>query len=235
MTTSILEELRKLDNALPITVLESVLNKPSRWRKESERPTYLALSLGLVKGLGQIDQAWATRSNGRHAVFHPLDEVRDAAADSLSDLPMGTYVTQLLTWMQSPVEVILSVNQYPHGNTVFHQTFYREGLEADFREGRTDWVHRVNPKGPKLVAPGSMASISARERLNSRLDWSDSVRSAQETRVDVQNANAATLQRNWRVRHALHRATGVDCGDNACDWHEWWCDHYELCTPTREG
>ena len=59
---------------------------------------------------------------------------------------------------------------------------------------------------------------------------------ARQVEQAVVSANLATAELNGRIRDALTRATGTDCGESASSWWKWWKDsryaHYDLEKPS---
>ena len=85
----------------------------------------------MIDVLSDIPEPWAVQSLARHAVFHPIAEMRTAAADALSQRPLESYVPLLLASMQAPVEASFSIIVLPGGGVSYQHSFYREGAHAD--------------------------------------------------------------------------------------------------------
>ncbi len=246
---SMREELDRVDRPVALESLDSILWERSGSEKEQEQ--YRTVGLKWVELLDAGPEPWSTQSLVRNAVFHPILEVRDAAADALGHRPLENFVPVLIAHMQSPVEASFAIVSYPDGGTSYRHTLYRERPDADHRlvryEGRyvADNAGIILPNSSGASDPSRLVweqglrrratAITARETL-----WAEFVLAsmAAATQAEVQAGNAATVRLNDRIQHTLRRATGADLGEDPKQWwawwRNWWYDQYELRSPYEE-
>ncbi len=242
-------------NADSSRLLDSLVLERSGARDLSKRQqeAYKTLSLKLVEIHKGSPQKGATSSLLRHALNHPVADVRTAAADALGERPMESYVPQLLGLLRSPIEADFAVVTHPYGGVSYQYSLYREGPDADYREtgGRSAYfrtepdVVRLPPisqrGGPNWEERFAAATLRARAATKAKLAQGSlraratAAATAVQTQRRVEQSNAATIQRNRRIQYVLRRATGADPGTRPADWWEWWrdrsYDHYELEKP----
>jgi hypothetical protein len=235
-----------------VQAIDSILLLRSRWRKDAA--AYGALSLKWIKLLDGMPEPPATVSLARHAVDHPAPEVRAAAADALKKRPKEGYVPILLARMQAPVEASFTL-QPSFGSVTWGYTFYQEGPRADravTRVGTVGVVGRGPLNSPQggVKDPGSDQTTRDRMTVNAMQTKRDTatvtrraVAAAAATVQQVDQAvsamNALIEEVNRRVRVALSRSTGTDCGESAPAWWDWWEDcqygRYDLEKPRSDA
>jgi len=262
-TESIQHELQAVDRLegaeclAAMAGLDRAIQKRCDWDDKKEQEAYRELSEKLVELLDAIPAPWTTRCLVQTAIGHPIDEVREAAADALGKRPMESYVPLLLAGMQTPIEASFAITVYPGGSVSYHHSVYREGAEAASRETRSHLarftaMRRVRaPSGWQLgvvpvfwegePGPGQTAEAQrAAKRLaqlaeRSLRAQSQAAAAAAQTQHQVKRANTATADLNQRIQRALSRATDVNLPADATCWWEWWRDRwyaeYELEKP----
>jgi hypothetical protein len=184
-----------------------------------------------------------------------MPEVRAAAADALKKRPKESYVPILLARMQAPVEASFTL-QPSFGSVTWAYTFYQEGPRADRAVTRVGTVG-VMGRNPALGAPqGAMQNPDSDQRTRDRMAVSAmqtkretatvtrravaaAAATAQQVDQAVSAMNALIEEVNQRVRVALSRSTGTDCGESAPAWWDWWEDcqyaRYDLEKPRSDA
>ncbi len=201
----------------------------TRSQRKKDEAEYRALSLKWIAVLDGMQEHPATLSLAWQAVDHPMPEVRAAAADALKKRPKETYVPILLARMRSPVEAEFLIQpSFGSGSVTSMYTFYQEGPVADRS------LTRVQVRGvrPLRALTGSPSAVTASAVGRTR----QALASALRVHQVVGAANASINDLNGRVRAALVRATGTDCGETASSWWKWYDDyhyaHYDLQKPS---
>ncbi|NQT13038.1 MAG: hypothetical protein HQ582_09840 [Planctomycetes bacterium] len=237
---SMREELLAVEHHEGLQMLDSLVHGRRGSKKEQEALD--SLSLPLIDLLGDVPLPWAGRSLARHALEHPIPEVRTAAADALAKHPKENYVPLLLASMRAPVEANISIIVLPDGGVSYRQSFYREGADADSLDVRhetsniqSDWLYQSTDG----TIPDWVPQASAQAARRSATLQAEAVRKAAAVERRVEEANTRASQLNRRIQAVLSRATGVDLGANPVDWYEWWddyCyDYYQLEKPYRKS
>jgi len=219
---AVVEEIRAVSSPVDVAAMELAFRK-EYLAKNIERDLLARLCLEMVSALGELPKQAATESLVRLAVDAPWEEVRTAAADQLKRRPRHSYIPILLAAMAYPIEFGYSFNLGANF-TLFQQTsYYREGEGADVSVLRDATIHA----GISLAGSRS----AARMRMNVFRKWSEAVRSAERSRINVEQCNALTAQLNQRVRSVLTRAVDLDCGEDPNQWWESWKDYNEVEYP----
>ncbi len=172
-----------------------------------------------------------------HAIGHPLEAVRSAAADELKTRPREEYVPLLLTCARFPVEFACSLLLSGGLNSV-QTTLDIQGLESDTQIEHVGALVRVAGLD-SIIKPfenGSILTFSGGETPDQAAYWSAwqgaaaAKTRAMENYLDRYNAVSAVI--NQRITEALARATGEDLESNPRVWQAWWekyqGDYYEL-------
>jgi len=225
----------------------------TRCQSKKDEAACRALSLKWVRVLDGMGERPGILFLVWNAVDHPLPEVRAAAADALKKRPQEAYVPLLLARMQSPVEASFAMRPR-FGSVAWEYTFYREGPVADVRVSRAGSVDMAyvgpsvaertypwgqDPARDQLVRNGRAVDAGRVNRAAAALTAQAATRAAVAAR-QVQQAvfttNVAVAELNGRIRDALTRATGTDCGESAPSWWKWWEDsqyaYYDLEKPS---
>lgn len=228
----------------------------TRSQSKKDQAACRALSLKWVRVLDGRGEHPATLLLAWLAVDHPVPEVRAAAADALKKRPPESFVPILMARMQSPVEASFAIRP-TFGSVAWECTFYREGPKADvsvtrlfsgglgyggpsLREATYPWgqdlardqrvrdQRAVQGAGINRMAAVATARAAARATI-----------AARQVEQAVVAANAAIQETNGRIREALTRATGTDCGESASAWWKWWeetqYDHFDLEKPAKRS
>jgi hypothetical protein len=234
-----IDKSSKAETWAAVQAIDSILLLRSQWRKDAA--AYGALSLKWIKLLDGMPEPPATVSLARHAVDHPMPEVRAAAADALKKRPKESYVPILLARMQAPVEASFTL-QPSFGSVTWAYTFYQEGPGADRSVTRVGTVGAAH-QGPRLdYATYPWGQDAARDqrvrdnraRESGRSDGqvagltaravAQATATARQVQRDVAAVNASIEEMNRRARAALCGSTGTDCGDSPAAWWSWWED-----------
>lgn len=217
---TIREELASHRAPWTIPVLDAVLQERSR--SKAGREQYRQLSLRTIEALEATAKPWAVESIVRHAVYHPIPEVRTAAADVLRRQPKETYMPILLGHLRPVVES--DIVPAPGSGIAYRASFRQEGAEADFEESLVVGVRHslVYTHSTRVIdmSPGfSDAFVGEAAALQQRID----------------DTNAVSRMVNKRVQEALVRTTGDNPGESPQDWYDawrdYWYDYYELEKP----
>ncbi|HUT88282.1 MAG TPA: polymorphic toxin-type HINT domain-containing protein [Thermoguttaceae bacterium] len=137
-TQSIEHELQAIDRLeaaeclAAMAGLDRAIQKRCDWDDKKEQEAYRELSEKLVEVLDATPAPWTTRCLVQTAIGHPIDEVREAAADALGKRPMESYVPLLMAGMATPVEAAFAIVSHSGGGVSYQQAFSREGLNADY-------------------------------------------------------------------------------------------------------
>ncbi len=204
------EELQRnlsgISDPVEMAALDQVIQDRCRGGKDAS--THRALSLQVIAVVSGISRQFATESLVRHAVFHPMDEVRSAATSALKSRPMNTCAPMLLSEMATPIEAEFRLWE---AGPVSHLScrLYREGLQAD-------WV--------SVLDETHIGAVSHRTSPLFRIWYARRAASAQ---AHVEAQNAVTTVKNHRVGHVLAQVTGFDFGAHPLGWWNWWIEHTE--------
>lgn len=169
-----------------------------------------------------------------HAIGHPLESVRMAAADELQTLPRKDYVPLLLESARFPAEFAWSLLA-TGGIVRAEYTVEVQGLEADTEFQHVNSYELLDDLNPwvvysirSIITPelNSDTSMPKRKypmrRLYPRLFTADATDRAREIRSRVEEYNASATEINRRVTLALERATGKDLDGDPRTWQAWW-------------
>ncbi len=188
-----------------------------------------------------------------HAIGHPMEPVRIAAAEELKKLPRQRYVPLLLACARFPVEFAYSVLACS-GLASVHYTLDIEGLEADTQIDHVDSLNiPADFYGPQMFWRHSITGLLTTPddvKVEVQPRFPDPIRQlypvwftaaalgkARDMKRLVDQYNAAGAEINQRVTEALARATGEDLQANPRVWHKWWkeylSDYYEVDSPQR--
>jgi hypothetical protein len=189
-----------------------------------------------------------------HAVGHPMETVRMAAAEELKKRPREDYVPLLLACARFPVEFAWSV--LASGGMVRAQyTLDIQGLEADTQIDHADALnisadffapemlrpHLIfglelfGPEGVQVERLPRPQDLNPARAIYPTLFTAAALGRARDMKTFVDQYNAASVEINQRVAKALARATGEDLEANPRTWQAWWqeylYDYYELEPP----
>ena len=186
-----------------------------------------------------------------HAIGHPLESVRMAAADELQKMAPKDCVPLLLACARFPAEFAWSL-MVTGGIVRAEYTVDVQGLEADAEfehvgsyelvDDLIPWV--VLSQQSKLNPLLDSDTILAKRRypmrrLYPKLFTADATNRAQGIRNWVDEYNASATEINRRVTLALERATGEDLDSNPRSWQTWWSEYvsdvYEVETVQAGG
>jgi len=244
LESSLREALLAVEHDQGLEALDGMIQRASALKRDQEE-AYRALSLKLVGVLDAVAEPWAMHSLSRHAVYHPMDEVRTAAADALARRPMESVVPYLLARMRWPTEASFVLITHPDGSVTYQHSFYREGLYADFLDTRGEstylrsdafYARRRDPT-PRLAADDPTAwARAARASLKAR---AETAAKAAETQLRAEAAYARDERLNERIGKVLCRVTGAELQPHPKYWQAWWdewyYDYYELETPRESS
>ncbi|MCU0959173.1 MAG: HINT domain-containing protein [Pirellulaceae bacterium] len=165
-----------------------------------------------------------------HAIGHPQESVRQAAADALRPQPREQYVPLLLSCARFPMELACSLLGSA-GFSTAQFTLDVQGLERDVQYEHQATLTRVSgldvvvapmPENASVMisggeSPQQAAATSAWRRA--------AAGSLQSLKQQVAQYNATSELINLRVAAALQRATGVDLEADPRLWQAWWNEY----------
>lgn len=179
-----------------------------------------------------------------HAIGHPLESVRLAAADELQKLPRKDYVPLLLESARFPAEFAWSL-LVTGGIVRAEYTVDVQGMDADTEFEHVDSIEFLDDLFPfdllyvrsKDFPQLNADRVAVKEDSVSRKTYPRQLAMTTVTRAHgIQNLvdqyNAKITEINFRVKLALERATGEDLDASPRSWRTWWneyvCDVYEV-------
>ena len=185
-----------------------------------------------------------------HAIGHPVEAVRIAAAEELRKRPREDYVPLLLSCARFPVEFACSLLA-TGGLVNVHSTLDIQGLGADTQIDHSDSLNiSADFYAPEMFRshhivdyavgnPNEDFDLRGPPRLQHPARtaypmWfaAAALGRSRDMRSLVDQYNAASVEINQRVAEALARATGEDLEANPRTWQTWWneylVDYYEL-------
>ena len=244
---SMREDLVAVKDPAAIHALGTLLVTRSQDAKNEK--AYQTLSLGLVTLLDYSSEPWATGQLVRHAVDHPIAEVRTAAADALKNRPKEACVPLLLGRIRLPIEVSASAASLGLGGVIYQYSLEREGLDAVSVDTHVMHSHVKDTRGATSNDPGTvhktgvgfteqrLESARAAAKANALASLAvGRARAAQQSvkahhqaaatltavRRSVDATNAETADLNRRVLYTLRQATGADVSADLVAWLKWW-------------
>ncbi len=211
-----LVEIRTLADPACLAALEVAVQKAVA-KSQKYAPE---LGLAAVSALANMPQHEATLRLLNLAVFSPLPEIRQLAAESLRSRPQTDYVPLLMAALTAPIEVEVGVFAAPDGTVRMTETVVQAGPEAD----------RVHTRSVNYETEGALrhnrAVSSPGAVLEANLNRAAEVAADTQDRADAANAEAD--ERNQRIEEVLKVATGKELGDSPEQWWEDWQKYNEL-------
>jgi hypothetical protein len=189
-------------------------------------------NLEYVALLSRWPEVEATKALVREAVLSPIEDVRLAAADELSNRPAHHYVPRLLAGMVAPIDARITITLDGAGRVFYRRTFFREGPLADAVATYDDFYQNFVAV-PVFFADGYVEDTVI-ERPVPRAQVNALAGEATAVRAAVETANWNIERMNTRIVEAAHRATGVDLPVDATEWWSWWQDYNELYVPAMK-
>ena len=236
-----LGEIRALCDLHVIPALEEItLDRRLTTNDKFERSQQI--SEAFLTALNAMPEQAATASLVRHAVFAPLESIRNKSMASLRQRPLHDFVPMLLSALAMPVESSYRLVTDTDGSVHYFHSLYREGPQADWSfEGRLSAMQH-DLQGPVfLTIDDRIRHKTSRMRLNAannpivRAEIA-SVAGANQRRLggqalaaeqQVAAANRATAAVNALAIPVLTATTGNDFGDDPLKWWKWWSDYNE--------
>ena len=196
-----------------------------------------------------------------HAIGHPMEPVRIAAAEELKKLPRQRYVPLLLACAQFPVEFAYSVLACS-GLASVHYTLDIEGLEADTQIDHVDSLNiPADFYGPQMFWRHTITGLLTTPddvKVEVQPRFPDPIRQlypvwftaaalgkARDMKRLVDQYNAAGAEINQRVTEALAAppekisrqipVSGTSGGKNICLTTTKWIRHNEACPQSTEA
>ncbi|MHB0960237.1 MAG: polymorphic toxin-type HINT domain-containing protein [Pirellulaceae bacterium] len=223
-----------------IPMLNILFGERSRAPRDPE--AFQAVSLNWLKVLAK--DPVHTKFLVLHAIGHPVEAVRIAAADELKHRPREDYVPLLLMCARFPVDFACTLLGSA-GLSSVRYTLDIQGLESDVQIEHFDSLERVAGLDTVIepFEPGAALFISGGESPNQAAyvaAWQGAAsRRARAMKAQVDQFNAVSTVINERIAEALTRATGEDLEADPRIWQAWWeeylCDYYELEQRQAQG
>ncbi len=131
--------VRSVDAILPVE--EFTLGADTSNGKEMEQRR--DVSLAFVGALEQMPDQPATESLMRHAVWSPLSDVREQAAERLRYREPYNYVPMLLDGLAMPLETSYSIQTSSDGVVHYQHSLYQTGALSDYS---VDYLDDARPR-----------------------------------------------------------------------------------------
>lgn len=206
-----LQKIRDTQDAEAIEALDAAVERYS-----SKEPNEAAreLHLAFVAALTNMPEHQATLRLLNLAMFSPLAEVRQRAAESLRPRPTTDYVPLLMAAMTAPIEVEFNWVAAADGTVRMVETLHQSGPESDRARVRTTnyEVEGAFSRDANQATPAAVLSV----HLNKAAFRAES------TAASIERHNALAEDRNRRIQETLKHAVGLDLGDDVeAYWHAW--------------
>ena len=198
------EELAAIVDPAAIPAIEAVFaNAPA------------PLAKAAFDALVSTDDPEASLVLSRFAIFSPDLDIREAAAERLSERPLDSYVPPLLATMYSPVVSQFMAANMPNGRIGYRHAFAREGQEQ-----KELMVFDTEYRRVPLIG-GDRRESQARA-------FNDAAERAQQLEAAAARQNQQTDAWNERVAWVLKTATKQDLPAQPEAWWQWWNDYNEV-------
>jgi hypothetical protein len=173
------------------------------------------LTIAALAWLGRLRDPLATQVICRFAVLAQSQDVRQAAAKQLAELPHEQFVPLLLASMYSPVTTQFAAVTLPSGRIGYRHAFAREGQTQ--RQ-----VMLLDTEYKRIAYVGGSAAVSASRA------FADAAERAQALEAAAAEQNRQTNLLNDRLAWVLKTATGVNLPAQPAEWWKWWNEVNEV-------
>ena len=197
----------------------------------------------VIKWLAQIDSVESSQALSRYAMFHPDDNVRRLAGDSLKSRPLHDFVPNLIELTVSPVaDMLVPVIAADGTLSGYRQAFAQEGAEQKSLFVVDTSINRVTVP-TVLNAPSEDTSGLVRigssevDAANRRIERSVQQTARQEAssrQIAVQQTNAAIAARNVRIAELLSQITKEEIKADPQEIWKWWDKRNEIDTQSAK-
>ena len=197
----------------------------------------------VIKWLAQIDSVESSQALSRYAMFHPDDNVRRAAGESLKGRPLHDFVPNLIGLTVSPVaEMLVPVFGADGTLSGYRQAFAQEGAEqrnlfvVDTSITRVTVPAVLNAPSEDTggLVPVRSAEVNAANRRVERSVNRTASQEATSRQAAVQQTNAAIAARNVRIAELLSQITNDELPADPQQIWRWWDKHNEFDTQSAK-
>ncbi len=202
-----------------------------------------SVAMVVIKWMAQIDCVESSQALSRYAMFHPDDNVRHTAAESLKGRPLHDFVPNLIELTVSPVaEMLVPVFGADGTLSGYRQAFAQEGAEqknlfvVDTSITRVTVPAVLNAPSEDtggLVRVRSAEVNAANRRVERAVNQSASLEAASR-QIAVQQTNAAISARNVRIAELLSQITDDEISADPQQIWKWWDGRNELDTQSAK-
>lgn len=204
------------------------------------------LSQLTIDWLSAIDSVESSQVIARYSLFHPADEVRRYATESLKQRPFHDFVPEMLSMLSAPVSAMI-VPEFDAGGflTGYREAFAQEKFDKiDFvllnRQFVRDPSLQISQPDLRQSRPSRQLQVVIARAQNTLND--QSIREA--AALEASNRNAVVVQenrqiamRNSRVSSVISEIADREIGTNPQALWNWWDDYndtkYQAYKPER--
>lgn len=202
-----LAQLRRINEAEAVPALVNILSGD-----EEE------LDLEVVNVIGKIPAPVATQALAHLALFSRHEKVRAEAGKQLSDRPLHEFVPQMMSLLNTPVELRYYVSTFG-GTSQVAYSLEQEGRQAHLV---SSFLSRASFSSRRIPADSPIRTAFHTRHISGALNG---IRLQQ-----LALHNQRTGQINQRVYAALTLATGQELQNEPQAWWQWWADYNEVYT-----
>jgi hypothetical protein len=232
--TAALREIRAIDNPESIFHMQGA-TLGGKDTTDEQVAIRRQVSMAFLDSIEAMQGGAAIESMIRHALFSPIQSVRESAAARIKKRPMQDYVPVLLASLQTPIEFEFSTTRLPGGFVQYNHQLYRRGAESDWSATYSRNLVQMDFAGRNYYSRPS-AGINNLDRgpsvsdsdaalitdANARKFQQQTASQALSIEQRVAKFNRSVAESNARIIPLLVSTSGKDFGSDPNAWWDWW-------------